>query len=181
MAFSPKTWKDRISEYPNRRTLTYTDDTTAIATVARNEGEITEAGDLFDADNMNDLEERIESGLDGKADLDANSKVKAEQISSLPVTTSASKTLALADAGVGLYCDNAAAVTITIPTNASVAFPIGAEIEIYRAGAGGVTIAAASGVTIQCSDIARTIADQYTSVFLKQWAVDVWALQGNVG
>lgn len=63
MAFSPKAWKDRISEYPNRRTLTYPDNTTVIATVARNEGEITEAGDLFDADNMNDLEQRIDDAI----------------------------------------------------------------------------------------------------------------------
>lgn len=181
MAFIPKTWKDRISEYPNRRTLTYSDDTTAIATVARNEGEVTEVGDLFNADNMNDLEERIELGLDSKADLDANSKIKAEQASSMSVATSASKTLALADAGVGLYCDNAEDITITVPVNASVDFPVGSEIEVYRAGAGTVTIASDTGVTLECNDTARTIADRYSSVFLKQWAANVWSLQGNVG
>lgn len=121
-------------------------------------------------------------GLDsGKADLDANSKVKAEQTSSLPVETTESKTLWLADAGVGIYCTNAADITITIPINSAVTFPVGTEIEIYRAGAGAVTIAAASGVTIECSDSARTIADQYTSAFLKKWTTDTWSLQGNVG
>lgn len=58
MAFSKKTWKDRISEYPNRRII---DDgiTTKVVTVGRDEGNVSEAGDAFNAENMNDLEERI--------------------------------------------------------------------------------------------------------------------------
>ena len=59
MAFVKKTWKDRISEFPNRRTVNdgYT---TKQVTVGRDEGTITEAGDSFDAANLNDLEQRIE-------------------------------------------------------------------------------------------------------------------------
>ena len=58
MAFVKKTWKDRISEYPNRRTIN-DGNTTKTVTVGRDEGEITEAGDAFNAANMNDLEQRI--------------------------------------------------------------------------------------------------------------------------
>jgi len=43
--------------------------------------------------------------------------------------------------------NNAAANTITIPTNATVAFPIGTIILITQLGAGATTIAAAAGVT----------------------------------
>ena len=59
MAFVKKTWKDRISQFPNRRTVNdgYT---TKQVTVGRDEGTITEEGDSFDAANMNDLEQRIE-------------------------------------------------------------------------------------------------------------------------
>ena len=59
MAFVKKTWKDRISEFPNRRTVNdgYV---TKQVTVGRDEGTITEAGDSFDAANLNDLEQRIE-------------------------------------------------------------------------------------------------------------------------
>lgn len=62
MAFVKKTWVDRISEYPNRRTINdgYV---TKVVTVARDEGDITEAGDAFNATNMNDLEDRIDAAI----------------------------------------------------------------------------------------------------------------------
>ena len=59
MAFVKRTWKDRISEYPNRRTIN-DGNVTKQVTVGRDEGTVTEEGDAFDATNMNDLEDRIE-------------------------------------------------------------------------------------------------------------------------
>ena len=60
MAFNKKVWKDRISEYPNRRTINDGYVTKSV-TVGRDEGTIAEAGDAFNAANMNDLEDRIEA------------------------------------------------------------------------------------------------------------------------
>ena len=57
--FVKKTWTDRVTEYPTRRTLTKEDGTTEIVTVARNEGTVSAEGDAFSAANMNDLEQRI--------------------------------------------------------------------------------------------------------------------------
>ena len=60
MAFSVKTWVDRVSEYPSRRTLTNVSDSSqTVVTVARSEGVISQEGDAFNATNMNDLESRI--------------------------------------------------------------------------------------------------------------------------
>ena len=59
MAFVKKTWTDRISEYINRRLLTKEDGSTELVTVARSEGTVSQEGDAFNADNMNDLEERV--------------------------------------------------------------------------------------------------------------------------
>ena len=59
MAFIKRLWKDRISEFPNRRTIN-DGNVTKQVTVGRDEGNITEEGDSFDASNMNDLEQRIE-------------------------------------------------------------------------------------------------------------------------
>lgn len=59
MAFVKKTWKDRIAEFPTRRRLTKEDNTSELVTVAREEGTLTQEGDAFSADNMNDLESRI--------------------------------------------------------------------------------------------------------------------------
>lgn len=61
MAFVKKTWKNRIAEYINRRLLTNEDGSTNLVTVARDEGTISQEGDAFNAANMNDLEDRIES------------------------------------------------------------------------------------------------------------------------
>lgn len=63
MAFVKKTWKDRISQYPNRRTITDENGVTKPVTVGRAEGEVTQEGDAFSASNMNDLEVRIESAF----------------------------------------------------------------------------------------------------------------------
>lgn len=64
MAFSLKTWVNRISEYPNRRKLTHEDGSTELVTVARAEGQISVEGNAFSADEMNDLENRIKGGFD---------------------------------------------------------------------------------------------------------------------
>lgn len=60
--FEKKLWQDRISEHPTRRTLTdvSTGDATLVD-VARAEGTVTNAGDAFNASNMNDLENRIDA------------------------------------------------------------------------------------------------------------------------
>lgn len=59
MAFEQKTWEDRITEYPTRRTLTKTDGSSEMVTVERSEGSVSKEGDAFSAANMNDLENRI--------------------------------------------------------------------------------------------------------------------------
>jgi hypothetical protein len=130
------------------------------------------------------LEEKIpaseKDSADGVASLDANEKVTAAQASARIVTVTGNKTLALLDAGTAQYVNSSSNLTVTIPTNSSVAFPVGTEIEIFRAGSGTVTLGV-TGLTIQCKETARTIADRYTSVVIKKWATDVWSIQGNVG
>lgn len=63
MAYVSKQWKDRLVEYPNRRTITHDDLTQEVVSVNRNEGTIYEAGDVLDSVNMNNLESRIAAGL----------------------------------------------------------------------------------------------------------------------
>ena len=74
MAFVQKTWKDRISEYPTRRTIN--DGTLVrVVTVGRDEGTITEAGDAFNASNMNDLEQRIADAIGGVGSYTAGDNI----------------------------------------------------------------------------------------------------------
>ena len=58
--FNKKTWTNRESEYPNRRRIVDLDTSAEqIVNVYREEGTISQTGDAFSADNMNDLETRV--------------------------------------------------------------------------------------------------------------------------
>ena len=63
MAYEKKTWKNRQSEYPNRRTLTPVDGQENTYDVARTEGLVMEEGDAFDQKTMQDLEDRVAAGF----------------------------------------------------------------------------------------------------------------------
>ena len=78
MAFAKKTWKDRIAEFPTRRRLTKEDNTSELVTVAREEGTLSQEGDAFSAENMNDLENRIDAEfteVNGKLDEFRNEEI----------------------------------------------------------------------------------------------------------
>lgn len=82
MAFSPKTWLDRVSEYPNRRSLTKEDGSIEIVNVSREEGNISQTGDAFNAETMNDLETRIKEGFEnvGEDVLDSREEIMANNL-----------------------------------------------------------------------------------------------------
>ena len=82
MSFISKLWKDRVSDYPNKRKLTKEDGTSETVTVERAEGDIVVAGDAFNAENMNDLETRIQNGFNAveQAQAELNEKMDADKI-----------------------------------------------------------------------------------------------------
>jgi len=57
-------------------------------------------------------------------------------------------TVTIADVDAFLICNNASAVTVTLPLASSVAFPIGTVITVFSNGAGGVTIAKTGSDTL---------------------------------
>lgn len=59
MGYAKKLWKQRLSEYPTRRRLVHTDGSAEIVDVERREGTVSQEGDAFSEENMNDLENRI--------------------------------------------------------------------------------------------------------------------------
>jgi hypothetical protein len=62
--------------------------------------------------------------------------------------TDTSKTLGLSDLGIMQACSNASTQTITIPLEATVAWPTDAIIPLEQLGAGAVKVVGATGVTI---------------------------------
>lgn len=67
--FEKKNWINRQSQYPNRRKLVETEFENTYE-IERAEGEVTEPGNAFDADNMNELETRIANGFNLLEDKD---------------------------------------------------------------------------------------------------------------
>jgi hypothetical protein len=91
-----------------------------------------------------------------------------------------SYTAVLGDKNTYIRFTNASPVTFTIPPNSSVAFPIDTVIEIEQAGAGALTVAAGSGVTINSRSADLTLAGQYAVAFLKKVATNTWTLNGDL-
>lgn len=91
----------------------------------------------------------------------------------------AARTLALADLGAYIRTVFDLDVTITVPTNAAVAFPIGSQIHIRQGAAGPVTIAASVGVTINTPQTLKLSGPEATVSLLKV-GTNTWDLFGSL-
>ncbi len=97
----------------------------------------------------------------------------------LNAQTGTTYTFVLADRGKLVTTSNGSAQTITIPPNSSVAFAVGTQIQVAGLGAGEVTMAAGSGVTIRSTPGLKLRA-QYSSVTCIKIATDEWILVGDL-
>lgn len=118
-------------------------------------------------------------------DAEAAARAAADTVVAANART-ASYTLVLADAGKCVEMNHATnSLVLTVPPNASVAFPVGTVIEVARMGAGTVTITPGAAVTIPnrleaAGTTSRTIADQYGTASLRKTATNVWVLVGDL-
>ena len=91
----------------------------------------------------------------------------------------ASYTLVIADAGKQVEISSASGVTLTVPTNAVAAFPIGTTIIIVQTGAGQITVAGSAGVTVNATPGLKMYGQWSTALLLKR-ATDTWLLSGDL-
>jgi hypothetical protein len=87
-------------------------------------------------------------------------------------------TLVLTDQSKVIEMSNGSGNTLTIPTNSSVAFPIGTTITVLQVGSGQTTIAGA-GVTINGTPGLKLRA-QWSSATLIKRATDTWVAIGDL-
>jgi hypothetical protein len=87
-------------------------------------------------------------------------------------------TLVLGDAGDYIQTTSTTAVTITVPLQSSVAWVADTEIYFEQNNTGQITIAGASGVTVNSSETLKT-AGRYSVIALKRVASDTWTLTGE--
>lgn len=110
-------------------------------------------------------------------EMDANfNNLNTELTSAIPVTTrTTSGTLVVGEANGIVEMNSGSALTITVPPNSAVAFPLQTIIEIAQIGAGAVTIAGGSGVTLRGGTLTTT--GQWESLMLRKRATDEWVVQ----
>ena len=102
---------------------------------------------------------------------------------SINAQTGTTYTPVLADAGKIVTTSNGSAITLTIPPNSSVAYPIGSSLTIISIGAGLTTFAQGSGVTIASVGATATapiLRVQHSSATAIKIATDTWQVVGDI-
>ena len=84
------------------------------------------------------------------------------------------RTLVLSDAYKYIRATSSSATTITIPPNADVAFEIGTQIDFSQQGAGILSFAAGSGVTMNSTSL--SISERYQGATAVKVATNEWDL-----
>jgi hypothetical protein len=100
----------------------------------------------------------------------------------VPQITAANVTLIASDAGKHYYGANTNPTTITIPTNANVAFGNGTAISIVNQGTGNITVANAAGVSLYLAGNStagsRTLTSYGMATLIKV-QVNTWFINGT--
>ena len=104
-------------------------------------------------------------------------ELKGSTLNAQTVTT---YNLVLTDAHKTVTLTNGSAIDARIPTNAGTAFPIGTRIELIQGGAGQVTVAPTTGVTVNSSGGKTKLAAQYAVATILKVATDTWYLFGDI-
>jgi hypothetical protein len=97
----------------------------------------------------------------------------------------ASYTAVLANSSQVVTMNNASANTFSIPTNASVAFPIGTQINVLQIGAGQTTIQAVTAGTTTinstgASAVAPKLRARYSAATCLKAGTDLWYVFGDI-
>lgn len=96
--------------------------------------------------------------------------------------TGTTYTLVLGDRAKTVTMNNASSNTLTIPTNASVAFPTGTAIVVRQIGAGTTTISATTGVTLDGTSAgSAAISSRYKAAVITKIDSNTWYIDGAVG
>lgn len=92
----------------------------------------------------------------------------------------ASHTLVIGDAGKLLtFDDSSGTLTITVPTNDDVAFPVGTHIDIARIGDAAVEVAGDDGVTVNATP-SLSLRAKYSAGTLIKTGTNAWLLIGDL-
>lgn len=97
----------------------------------------------------------------------------------LNTQTGTTYTLAITDQGGAVTMANAAASTLTIPPNGTVAFPVGTVVVVAQLGAGQVTLVAGSGVTVNATPGLK-LRTQFSGATCIKTGTNTWLAIGDL-
>ena len=129
---------------------------------------------LSNVDNTSDANKPVSTATQTEIDT------KVDSLITLNNQTGTTYTLVLSDKDKLIEMENAAANTLTVPLNSSVAFDVGTQILIVQKDAGTTTIAAAAGVTLLSKDGNLDIGGQYGAATCIKIATDTWYVIGDL-
>lgn len=114
-------------------------------------------------------------------DVTGDVAVSGSVVSTIAINaqTGTTYTTVLADQCKLVTLTNASAITLTIPPNSSVAYPVGTKIDLAQLGAGQVTVAGGTGVTVNSTPTLKLRA-QYSAASCIKTATDTWLLVGDL-
>lgn len=110
----------------------------------------------------------------------ANANILATSIVALNTQAGTAYTAALTDVGKLVSFTSGTAVAFTIPANATVAFAVGDQINVYQAGTAQVTITPAATVTVRSSGAKLKTKDQYSVATCVKIDTNEWIALGNL-
>ncbi|HSX42854.1 MAG TPA: hypothetical protein VLF59_02090 [Candidatus Saccharimonadales bacterium] len=127
----------------------------------------------------------IKDGVISATKLDSTIQSQLASIDNLPLVTTTTQsgtsyTLGLSNAGTAVEFTASSTVTVTVPPNGSVAFPVGTIIELLQYGAGTLTVAAGAGVAIRSANNLVAARTQYSTLSLRKRATNEWVLAGDL-
>jgi hypothetical protein len=127
---------------------------------------------LGNVDNTTDANKPVSTATQTALDAKVNSLVTID-------AETASYTLVLTNRDQMVEMNVGSANTLTVPTNSSVAFPVGTRIHVVQTGSGQTTITPAGGVTVNGTPGLKTRA-QWSAVTLVKRATDTWVAFGDL-
>jgi len=116
------------------------------------------------------------------ADVNASAAIDLGKLADATIDEkSTSYTLVLTDKNKFIKMNvTSTANTVTVPTNASVAFPIGSQIHIIQYGSGKTQVIPVSGTVTLYSTPGAYLRAQYSSATLLKCDTNIWMLMGDL-
>lgn len=111
---------------------------------------------------------------------DYKALVAADKVVPPNVQGGTTYTFVLTDAGQAVEFTSNSAIALTIPANASVAFPIGTVIEIAQMGNGVITVGGDVGVTFNSRSGYYKTNGTYAMAYLRKRQLNGWLLTGDL-